>query len=76
MEYANFIDKLLNKRRNGFFVECGAADGRHSQTQFLEMNRNWTGLLVEANQRFFRELLKLNRQVTNQSYSYSFVFVN
>jgi len=64
MEYSHKVDKKLNGRRNGFFVECGAADGHsYSHTLFLEMERNWTGLLVEANQRYLRSILSLNRQV-------------
>jgi len=43
------IDKLLGGRRNGFFVECGAHDGEHlSNTLFFELERDWTGLLIEV----------------------------
>lgn len=56
------MDNLLEKRRNGFFIDCGAADGIHlSNTLFLEIERNWTGLLVEANPTYFKKLLSLNR---------------
>lgn len=59
------VDKKLKGRRDGFFIECGAADGHsHSNTLFLETERNWTGLLIEANQRYFKTILGLNRQVT------------
>ena len=34
----------------GFFLEAGADDGvRDSNSLLLEVNRGWTGLLVEAN---------------------------
>jgi len=47
-----FVDKLLSGRRDGFFVECGAADGESfSNSLFFELERNWTGLLIEANPR-------------------------
>jgi len=47
---AAFVDKLLSGRRRGFFVECGAADGEvFSNSLFFELERNWTGLLIEAN---------------------------
>lgn len=56
------VDNLLGGRRNGFFVECGATNGRGlSNTLFFELARGWTGLLVEANPKFFRELLQQNR---------------
>ena len=58
-----FVDKLLAKRRNGFFIECGAADGlQFSNSLFFELARNWTGLLVEANPNDYEKLLKLNRK--------------
>jgi len=58
-----FVDKLLSGRRNGFFVECGAADGEtFSNSLFFELKRNWTGLLIEANPYFYRTLLGKNRR--------------
>lgn len=37
-------------RKNGFFVELGAYDGKLvSNTLWLEQKHNWTGLLVEGN---------------------------
>ena len=57
-----FVDKHLGKVENGFFVECGAADGkRFSNTFFFEKVRNWTGLLIEANPMLFREMSLLSR---------------
>jgi len=60
---AQFVDKLLNERRNGFFVECGAFTGEDlSDTLFFELKRNWTGILIEANPSNHREILKKNRR--------------
>ena len=57
------VDKLLGGRRNGFFVECGAADGEsYSNSLYFELERNWTGLLVEANPSYHRDLLTKNRR--------------
>jgi len=57
-----FVDKLLSGRRNGFFVECGAADGEYfSNSLFFELERNWTGVLIEANPEYHRSLLDKNR---------------
>lgn len=42
------IDELLCHRRNGVFVDVGAADGEtNSNTLFFEQNRDWHGLLIE-----------------------------
>ena len=43
------VDRLLNGKRAGVFVELGAYDPIYlSNTYFLEMKRGWSGLLVEA----------------------------
>jgi len=58
-----FVDRILKKRQNGFFVECGALDGeRFSDTLYFEMKRNWTGLLIEAHPKHHRDILKKNRR--------------
>ena len=58
-----FVDKLLSGRRDGFFVECGAADGEtFSNSLFFELQRNWTGVLIEANPDYHRALLNKNRR--------------
>lgn len=52
---------LFKDKRGGVFVEVGALDGRaYSNTLFLEEERGWTGLLVEANP-IFEEALGQNR---------------
>ena len=43
------MDNLLNQKENGFYIEAGAYDGeRCSNTIFFEMNRNWSGILIEV----------------------------
>ena len=60
---STFVDKLLSGRRGGFFIECGAADGEtYSNSLFFELERNWTGLLIEANSDYHRKLLEKNRR--------------
>ena len=58
-----FVDRHLNGRRGGFYVESGASDGKTgSNSLFFELERNWTGLLVEANPQSFASLLKMGRR--------------
>ncbi|XP_043248770.1 uncharacterized protein LOC122395349 [Colletes gigas] len=63
MGQANVIRKILNEKRNGFFVECGAYDGEtRSNTLVLERQLGWTGLLVEADPISFSKMLQKNRK--------------
>ena len=42
------IDELLGHKRNGVFVDVGAADGEiNSNTLFFEESRDWHGILIE-----------------------------
>ena len=60
---AKFIDELLNRRENGFFIECGARNGLElSNSIFFETRRNWTGLLVEPQPNDFGHLIALGRK--------------
>ncbi|CAH1803378.1 unnamed protein product [Owenia fusiformis] len=60
---SEYIDNLLKGKTNGFFIECGAFNGKElSNSLFFERYRNWTGLLVEPNKRVFQELLNLKRK--------------
>ncbi|XP_063398909.1 protein Star-like [Mytilus trossulus] len=57
------IDKLLKKKKNGFFVEIGGFDGEDlSNTLFFEKVRNWNGLLVEASPFLYDMMLKKDRK--------------
>ena len=58
------IDDVLNKKRNGFLIEAGAYDGEfQSNSLFFEMQRNWTGLLIEPVPSFFEKILTKNRKM-------------
>ena len=60
---SELVDQLLSGRRGGFFIECGAGDGETSSNSlFFELERNWTGLLIEPNPDFYRTLLQRNRR--------------
>uniref|UniRef100_T1ITI3 Methyltransferase FkbM domain-containing protein n=1 Tax=Strigamia maritima TaxID=126957 RepID=T1ITI3_STRMM len=55
--------EILNRKRNGFFVECGALDGiTRSNTYWMERHFGWKGVLIEADPENFQLLLKKNRR--------------
>ena len=59
---SKYIDDLLEHKRNGFYIESGAANGEGlSNSLFFEKSRNWTGLLVEANPVSFHSLIEKRR---------------
>jgi len=56
-----FVLSELNFKRNGFFVEFGAANGVDlSNTSILERHFGWNGILAEPAKRWHKEL-KCNR---------------
>ncbi|ELU17724.1 hypothetical protein CAPTEDRAFT_217868 [Capitella teleta] len=56
------VDKLLGRKTEGFHLEVGAANGETmSNSLFFELERNWTGLLIEANPIFYEAMLRRNR---------------
>ena len=57
------VDKILDKKRNGFFIEAGGADGLHlSNTLYFELFRNFTGVLIEPSSNY-TTLRQRNRKV-------------
>jgi len=58
------INERLKGRRNGFFLEIGANNGQAlSNSLFFEIERNWSGLLIEPQPSLYTEILRRNRQV-------------
>lgn len=54
--------QLLKGKRNGYFLDTGAADGvRSSNTQLLEREFGWRGLCVEPNTAFYQKLIRARR---------------
>jgi hypothetical protein len=48
---------------NGFFIECGAADGEYvSNTLYMERYLGWSGILIEADTKFYDTLLTRKRR--------------
>lgn len=57
-----YMDNLLNKTKNGFFIEAGAFDGeKFSNSLYFEQQRNWNGLLIEPVPSQFQLLKERNR---------------
>lgn len=51
------IRRIFGGRRGGYFVDVGAGNGvTHSNTFALERDFGWTGILVEANQKYAAEI--------------------
>ena len=58
-----WVDQFLKQKTNGIFLEVGAVDGVSlSNTLFFERERNWTGLLIEPNRKFYDQLAKVHRK--------------
>jgi FkbM family methyltransferase len=57
-EYSQDLFALIstNFKKNGFFVEIGACDGRCSNTFRLEKYFNWSGILIEPHPENFKNL--------------------
>jgi FkbM family methyltransferase len=61
-----FVYFFSNKKRNGFFLEIGAADGINiSNTYLLEKKFNWNGILCEPNPIHKTKILKNRRSILN-----------
>lgn len=51
------INEIYKGKKNGYFIELGAADGIiFSNTLMLEKNYNWRGLCIEPNDKMFSKL--------------------
>ncbi len=61
------IHDIFNGKREGFFLEMGAADGINlSNTLVLERDFGWNGICIEPNPKFFKTLQQ-NRQCICQN---------
>jgi len=53
------FESVFPGKRNGYFLEAGAADGRAASSCYLlEKKYGWTGICVEPNDAFFECLVK------------------
>lgn len=52
-----WVNSILNKKTNGFFVELGACDGvYYSNSLFFERHMDWKGICIEPNDSYFSSL--------------------
>lgn len=57
-----WVEEMTNAKRNGFFIELGARDGKKtSNTFYLEKKLNWSGILVECCPYNIEKLKKIDR---------------
>lgn len=53
------IESVFPGKRHGYFVEAGAATGKAASSCYLlETTLDWTGLCIEPNDHFYRELVR------------------
>lgn len=53
------VEYIFPGKHDGFFIEAGAADGIEGSTCYvLETELGWTGICIEPNQFFFKNLVK------------------
>ena len=54
-----WVDTILKKKEDGYFVEVGASDGLyHSNSLFFERLRHWKGICIDANPKLYKDLEK------------------
>jgi len=54
---------ILQKKKGGFFIECGALNGEYlSNSLVLELEHGWSGILIEADPVSFAQLTTRNRR--------------
>ena len=57
-----FVDDTLNSMRNGFYIEAGAFSATdHSNSLFFEVQRDWSGILIEPMPWYFNDIKKADR---------------
>ena len=55
-----FVLETLKQKKNGFFIEIGAGNGKYlSNTYLLEREYDWDGILVEPNKSSFKDCTNL-----------------
>lgn len=61
----NIVDRLLQSKEGGFFLDIGANDGiTFSNSLFFEKTRKWKGICIEPVPRFYDQLQKIRSCIT------------
>ena len=61
-----FVTFYFKDKRNGYFVEFGACDGKYlSNTYYLEKELNWSGILSEPAKIWHKGLAKNRKSIVN-----------
>lgn len=59
------IDKLLDRKMAGFYVDIGANDPLNSNNTMRFYRKGWSGINIEPNTRCYREIVKRRRRDIN-----------
>ena len=58
-DQVKMVAELFNDQKDGFFIEAGAYDGEvFSNSLYFELQKGWTGVLVEPNPDALEELVR------------------
>lgn len=59
----DIINSFFNSKKQGFFVDVGAADGEdNSNTRYLAKHLDWSGVLIEPHPEFYQSLSTLYKE--------------
>lgn len=65
-------EKYFLKKKNGFYIECGAYDGKmDSNTLFFHLNLDWKGINIEALPNLFNALQENRKNDINLNFALS-----
>ena len=54
-----WVNSILNGKKDGYFIELGACDGLiYSNTLYFEKYLNWNGICIEPNNNYYNDLNK------------------
>ena len=63
-----WVCKVLNNKKNGYFLDVGAYDGKESSnTLYLEEELGWTGICVEPEPVAFQKLKSIRKSICIES---------
>ena len=58
-DQVEIVAELFKDQKDGFFIEAGAYDGEvFSNSLYFELQKGWTGVLVEPNPDALEELVR------------------